>query len=401
MPSLAKWDKGPPCPSERSSDVLPQRSPLSPRTAKGTRESRAFSPPCSPRLSPRLRVSASNRTPRCLLRPLFSKVFSALSLRPLRLCVEITFPFGTVLSALRCAFLLAVLACVAAAAALPYFSVLSEDAGAWPDILSSIVLTRQASCSCRPPLLQRTTRGRRRLAGHPLLHRPPAPPRRRVADLRGAHRRRGQRRMARSRGTRRHSNPRRRVLPRRSVRLPPFPQGPGARAKPHRRAPSHPAPRLAAGPGVDRLRYAAGRTGVRYRPLDRRAHVGGPEARLRRHSLGGRTTRRARQRALSLPAERARRSRPGPALPLQPFVGLLRFRLPLAGGCGLLRGALAQGRDRRPARRRLAQFRARPRSRCLPEEPDRGLPPPGDPGVRLVRTPPRQRQVLGRASRLA
>ena len=34
-------------------------------------------------------------------------------------------------------------ACAAGAAGLPYFSVLSEDAGAWPDILSSIGLQRQ------------------------------------------------------------------------------------------------------------------------------------------------------------------------------------------------------------------------------------------------------------------
>ena len=36
-----------------------------------------------------------------------------------------------------------IFACVAGAASLPYFSVLSEDAGAWPDILSSIGLQRQ------------------------------------------------------------------------------------------------------------------------------------------------------------------------------------------------------------------------------------------------------------------
>src|ERR1035441_7368793 len=140
MPSLAKWDKAPPCPSERSSDCLPQRSPLSPRTAKGTRESRAFSPPCSPRLSPRLRVSASNRTPR-LLRPPSAKVFSALISAPLRLCGEFTFPFATT-AVVRCVLLLAVVA-LSAAASLPYFSVLSEDAGAWPDVLSSIGLQRQ------------------------------------------------------------------------------------------------------------------------------------------------------------------------------------------------------------------------------------------------------------------
>src|ERR1019366_6367160 len=125
------------------SRLISTRSPLSPPSAKGTRESRAFSPPCSPRLPPLRRVSASNRTPRSLHRCPCSKVFSALSLRSLRLCVEITPPFGTVLSAVRCVLLLAVFAFSAAAASLPYFSVLSEDAGAWPDILSSIGLQRQ------------------------------------------------------------------------------------------------------------------------------------------------------------------------------------------------------------------------------------------------------------------
>src|ERR1017187_9994977 len=36
-----------------------------------------------------------------------------------------------------------VFACMAGAAELPYFSVLSEDAGAWPQILESIGLRRQ------------------------------------------------------------------------------------------------------------------------------------------------------------------------------------------------------------------------------------------------------------------
>ena len=84
MPSPAKWDKAPPCPSERSSDVLP--------------------------------------------RP-----FSALISASLRLCGEVTFSFGILLLA----------SFPAPAADLPYFAVLSEDAGAWPDILSSIGLQRQ------------------------------------------------------------------------------------------------------------------------------------------------------------------------------------------------------------------------------------------------------------------
>src|ERR1019366_8066751 len=143
MPSPAnQWDKAPPCPSERSSDVLPQRSPLSPRTARRRHLFCLFSPPCSPRLPPRLRVSASNRAPRALHRPPCSKVLSALISASLRLW-EITFRSGNGFTALRCVFLLSTLLLSSAAASLPYFSVLCEDAGAWPDILSSIGLERQ------------------------------------------------------------------------------------------------------------------------------------------------------------------------------------------------------------------------------------------------------------------
>src|ERR1022692_208787 len=141
-------------PSERGPDVLP---PLSPLTARGTPESRAFSPPSSPRLPPRLRVSASNRTPRLLHRPPFPKVFSALPLRSLRLCVESTFPSGKVLSALS-VLLLACFPISLAAASLPYFSVLSEDAGAWPDILSSIGLERQPAGLSRIFVDRKSTR---------------------------------------------------------------------------------------------------------------------------------------------------------------------------------------------------------------------------------------------------
>ena len=45
----------------------------------------------------------------------------------------------------RCAILGGLLFCAASlsGASLPYFAVLSDDAGAWPDILSSIGLIRQ------------------------------------------------------------------------------------------------------------------------------------------------------------------------------------------------------------------------------------------------------------------
>ena len=71
-------------------------------------------------------------------------MFSALISASLRLCGEFTFPCATHAGP-RCVlcFLLSFVSAASAAASLPYFSVLSEDAGAWPDILSSIGLQRQ------------------------------------------------------------------------------------------------------------------------------------------------------------------------------------------------------------------------------------------------------------------
>ena len=207
--------------------------------------------------------------------------------------------------------------------------------------------------------------------------------------------------MAGARGARRDPDSGRRIFAGRLVRLPAFPEGPGARAEPHRCAPPDAAHRLGEGPGIAGVRHSRRRAGLRPRTLDRRAADSGLQARRGRRPVGGRAARGARLRALSLSAERAGRSRPGAALPQQPSLGFLRFRLPLARGRGLLRGALAQGRDRRPACGRLAQFRARPGTRRIPEEVDRGLPSRGHPGVRLVRTAARQREVLGRSSGVA
>src|ERR1017187_9630741 len=125
------------------SRLLSIRSPLSPRAAReGVVPDPLVPLPSSPRLSPRLRGSASNRSPRSLHRRPFSKVFSALISASLRLCGEFTFPCATHAGP-RCVlcFLLSFVS-AASAASLPYFSVLSEDAGAWPDILSSIGLQR-------------------------------------------------------------------------------------------------------------------------------------------------------------------------------------------------------------------------------------------------------------------
>src|ERR1017187_4346717 len=116
------------------SRLLSIRSPLSPRAAReGVVPDPLVPLPSSPRLSPRLRVSASNRSPRSLHRRPFSKVFSALISASLRLCGEFTFPCATHAGP-RCVlcFLLSFVSAASAAASLPYFSVLSEDAGAWP-----------------------------------------------------------------------------------------------------------------------------------------------------------------------------------------------------------------------------------------------------------------------------
>src|ERR1019366_6115796 len=106
-------------------------------------------------------------------------------------------------------------------------------------------------------------------------------------------------------------------------------------------------------------------------------------------------------RALPLPAALARRPRPRPALPPHAPLVLLRFLLPPARRPRLLRRALAQRRNLRPARRRLALLRLRPGARRLPQAPDRRLPRQWHPGLRLARTAPRQRKVLGRSPPVA
>ena len=95
-------------------------------------------------------------------------------------------------------------AALASAAPLPYFCVLSADAGAWPEILSSIGLVRQ-----------------------------PAEP---GARFRGAHRHARFERMERAGGPGRHSDPRRRIVAGRDVRLPAR-EGVRQGRQPHRRAP--------------------------------------------------------------------------------------------------------------------------------------------------------------------
>ena len=257
----------------------------------------------------------------------------------------------------------------ARAAELPYFSVLSDDAGAWPDILASIGLQRQPAG-----------------VSHVFVARSGS---------------RGQRRVALARRTRRHPDPGRRIVPGRPVRLPPRRPRPGARAEPHRRPPPHPADDLGEGARITRFRPSRRRPDLRARTLERRAHVRRPEDAARGHPVGGGPSRRARLRALPLPAQRALRSRAGIALPLQPPVGVLRFGLPYARRPGLLRRPLAQGRHRRATSGRLAQFRARCRGRRLPAQADRGLPSRRHPGLRLVRTPARQREVLDGPSRMA
>ena len=90
-----------------------------------------------------------------------------------------------------------------------------------------------------------------------------------------------------------------------------------------------------------------------------------------------------------------------PTVPRFASVGLLRFRLPLARGPGLFRRALAQSRHCGPARGRLAFRGARCRTGCLARKADRGLPPRRHPGLRLAGTASRQRDLLERASGVA
>ena len=90
--------------------------------------------------------------------------------------------------------------------------------------------------------------------------------------------------------------------------------------------------------------------------------IAGLTPRRGRGTVGRRLARRARLRAFPLPAAGALRSRTGAAVPLVAPVGVLRFRRIGARRSGLLRRALAQGRNRRAARGRLALLRARSRS---------------------------------------
>ena len=232
------------------------------------------------------------------------------------------------------------------------------------------------------------------------FHRAAAPARRRVADFRGAHRSLGERRMARPRGARRHPDSGRRIVAGRPVRLPACAEGPGASAEPHRCAPS----RRCRSFGRRGSSCPCSRFPESAQVFARERWTGAPMTAGLKRGAG------AVLWVAAPPGERGHERFPyllnaladlglDAALPQQPPLGLLRFRLPHAGGRGLLRGALAQGRNRRPARRRLAQFRARSGRRRVPEEADRGLPSRRHPGLRLVRTAARQREVLGRSSR--
>ena len=92
----------------------------------------------------------------------------------------------------------------------------------------------------------------------------------------------------------------------------------------------------------------------------------------------------------------------GAAFPLSRDLGILRFVLPLARGSGLLRRALAEGRNRRAARSRMALLRAGyARTIAYLEEADRRLPPRRHSGLRLARTAARKRELLERPSGVA
>src|ERR1017187_6993072 len=250
------------------------------------------------------------------------------------------------------------------------------------------------------PLLQHSLRRPGRLAAPPSVRRIHAATRSLRAYLRAPRRFPRLARMACARRNRRLPHPRRRILHRRNVRLPRH-QGKRENHQPGRRASAEAAHRLGEGPRTAPLRSARRGQSVRQRSLDRRAHARRIPPRNGRRALAGRVPGRARLRALPLPAARARRPRPRPALPLHAPLGLLRFLLPPARRPRLLRRALAQCRHLGPARRRLALLRPRPGARRLPQAPDRRLPRQRHPDLRLARTAPRQRKVLGRSSPVA
>ncbi len=258
---------------------------------------------------------------------------------------------------------------LAGAADLPYFSVLSEDAGAWPEILGSIGFQRQpagvsrifvartgASASVEWPTRVEhgailILEGESSLADLFGFRRGPGDPVR-VQSLTDVHR------------------PALPIVWEKGLELPVF--GLPENAQVFARE------RWTGAPVIAGLKRGAGAVLWVAAPPGERGHERFPYLLNALADLGL-----------------------APALPQQPPLGFLRFRLPHARGPGLFRGALAQGRNRRPACCRLAQFRARPGRRRVPEKADRGLPSRGHPGLRLVRAAARQREVLGRPSRMA
>ena len=258
---------------------------------------------------------------------------------------------------------------LAAAAPLPYFTVLSETPGAWPQILGSIGLkARTASPDTRVFVLPEGTAGSaewvsRVESGAILVVEGESS----MAELFGF--RRGKVNIRAGSITDVHA-PRLPIVWEQAVEMPRFEAPPGAQVFARERWTG--APMLAG------LRRGAGAVLWVALPPGERGYERFPYLLHALADLGLEAPFRA-----------------------SPPVGVLRLLLPDARRRGVLRGALAAGRHRGASRGRLALLRAGRRARPLPAQTDRGLPPARNPGLRVAGTAAREREVLERPSRMA
>ena len=199
-------------------------------------------------------------------------------------------------------------------------------------------------------------------------------------------------------GERRHPGGGGGVLDGGAVRVPPR-EGEHSCGQHHGRARPAAADRVGAGRRNAALCGAAGGAGLRARALDRRAHAGGAAARRRRGAVGGAAARRARVRAVSVPAAGAGGPGPGAAVPRGAACGRSSIT---PTGCAWT-WSTSRSAGGRPASRRCTwppgTSSSPTPSATLPAQPDRGLPPARNPGLCVAGAAARQREVLERSSR--
>ena len=241
----------------------------------------------------------------------------------------------------------------------------AEDAGAWPEILVSVGFRP------RPPASPASSS---RAAAPPLPREWPA----RVEN--GA-----------------LPDPRRRILARRTSSVSAATADERPRHQPHRRAP----PRRSPSSGRTGSSSPASISRPRARVFARERWTGAPwSPGLRRGAgrgaMGRRLARRARLRALSLSVERPLRSRPRIRRSARTASG--PSSIPPTAPASISTTSRARWRKAGIAALHVAAwhfFEPTRSSDAYLQQPDRGLPPPGHPGLRLARTPACQREILG------